>query len=53
MKILFLLLLPLLGMAADHEFLTPQVLVLKNPKPYKYTSSSIKKMGSWKKENAL
>lgn len=53
MKILFLLLLSLPGMAADYEFLTPQVLVLKNPKPYKYTSRSIKKMGSWKKENAL
>ncbi len=53
MKILFLLLLPLLGIAADYEFLTPQVLVLKNPKPYKYTSRSVKKMGSWKKENAL
>ena len=39
--------------AVEYEFLTPQVLVLKNPKPYKYTSHVIRKSGFWEKENAL
>ena len=37
----------------EYEFLTPQVLVLKNPRPYKYTSHKVQKSGSWQKENAL
>ena len=49
----FLLLMPYLATAAEYEFLTPQVVVLKDPKPYKYTSRSIKKSGIWQKENAL
>ena len=49
----FLLLMPYLATAAEYEFLTPQVVVLKDPKPYKYTSRSIKKSGIWEKENAL
>ena len=39
--------------AVEYEFLTPQVVVLKNSKPYKYTSRSIRKSGVWEKENAL
>ena len=39
--------------AVEYEFLTPQILVLKNPKPYKYTSHAVKKSGLWEKENAL
>ena len=50
--ILFLL-LPLFCMAAEYEFLTPQVVVLKNPEPCKYTSHSVIKSGIWQKENAL
>ena len=52
-KWFFLLLMPYLATAAEYEFLTPQVVVLKNPKPYKYTSHSVKKSGIWEKENAL
>ena len=39
--------------AVEYEFLTPQVVVLKNSKPCKYTSRSIRKSGVWEKENAL
>ena len=49
----FLMLLPFLCMAVECEFLTPQVFVLKNPKPFKYTSHKIRRSGFWKKENAL
>ena len=52
-KMLFMLLLPLAVSGTEYEFLTPQVLVLKNSKPYKYTSHTVKKSGLWKKENAL
>ena len=38
---------------AGYEFLTPQVLVLKNPKPYVFTSHPVSKQGLWQKENAL
>ena len=43
------------GYAAEveYEFLTPQVLVIKNPKPYIYTSHKVVKQGLWQKENAL
>ena len=37
----------------EYEFLTPQVLVIKNPKPYMYTSHNVVKQGLWQKENAL
>ena len=37
----------------EYEFLTPQVVVLKNPKLNVYTSHEVKRSGSWKKENAL
>ena len=39
--------------AVEYEFLTPQVLVLKNPKPYMYTSHTVRKSGLWQKESAL
>ena len=43
------------GCAAEveYEFLTPQVLVIKNPKPYMHTSYNVVKQGFWQKENAL
>ena len=43
------------GCAAEveYEFLTPQVLVTKDPKPYMYTSHTVVKQGFWQKENAL
>ena len=43
------------GCAAEveYEFLTPQVLVIKNPKPYMHTSHNVVKQGLWQKENAL
>ena len=43
------------GYAAEveYEFLTPQVLVIKNPKPYMHTSHNVVKQGLWQKENAL
>ena len=50
---LFLLLLPFFCFAAEYEFLTPQVLVIKNPKPYMHTSHNVVKQGLWQKENAL
>ena len=37
----------------EYEFLTPQVLVIKNPKPYMHTSHNVVKQGLWQKENAL
>ncbi|MBR2906182.1 MAG: glycoside hydrolase family 9 protein, partial [Lentisphaeria bacterium] len=52
-KVLFLFCMPLLCLAVEGEFLTPQVIVLKNPEPFKYTSHKIKHQGVWKKENAL
>ena len=53
-KLLFVLtLLPLLVSAVEYEFLTPQVVVVKDPKPYKYTSHQVAKQGAWLKENAL
>lgn len=58
--ILFLFLLILSGCGqdscaaeAEYEFLTPQVLVIKNPKPYMHTSHNVVKQGLWQKENAL
>ena len=54
MKNFFLiLLLPLMTAAVEYEFLTPQVLVIKNPKPYMHTSHNVVKQGLWQKENAL
>ena len=53
MKKLFFLLLPLLCQAAGYEFLTPQLLVLKDPEPYMYSPRKIAKQGTWQKENAL
>ena len=43
------------GCAAEveYEFLTPQVLVIKNSKPYMHTSHNVVKQGLWQKENAL
>ena len=43
------------GCAAEveYEFLTPQVLVIKNSKPYMHTSHNVVKQGFWQKENAL
>ena len=37
----------------EYEFLTPQVLVIKNSKPYMHTSHNVVKQGLWQKENAL
>ena len=37
----------------EYEFLTPQVLVIKNSKPYMHTSHNVVKQGFWQKENAL
>ena len=37
----------------EYEFLTPQVVVIKAPKPYMYTTHSIAKNSLWQKENAL
>ena len=37
----------------EYEFLTPQVLVLKNSKPYMHTSHQVSKQCLWQKENAL
>ena len=48
-----LTMLPLLVSAVEYEFLTPQVVVVKNSKQYKYTSHEIAKQGVWLKENAL
>ncbi len=55
MKKFYLLfaLLPLLSGAVEYEFLAPQVLVVKDPKPYKHTSHNVVKQGFWQKENAL
>ena len=52
-KLSALLLLPLVLLGGEYEFLTPQVLVLKSSKPYKYTSHTVKKSGFWERENAL
>ena len=48
-----LALLPIALMAVEYEFLTPQVLVLKNPKPYIKSSHAVAQQGCWLKENAL
>ncbi|MBO5923317.1 MAG: glycoside hydrolase family 9 protein [Lentisphaeria bacterium] len=48
-----LALLPIALMAVEYEFLTPQVLVLKNPKTYTKSSHAAAQQGCWQKENAL
>ena len=52
-KLFAFLLLPLTLLGVEYEFLTPQTVVLKNPKPHKYTSHEVERSGVWKKENAL
>ena len=48
-----LFILPMLLPSVEYEFLTPQVVVLKDSKRYKYTSHKVAKQGLWQKENAL
>ena len=48
-----LLFLPLLCMAVEYEFLTPQLAVIKSSEPFKVTSAQVSKIGIWQKENAL
>ena len=50
---LALLFLPLLLTGAEYVFLTPQTVVVKNPRPDKYSSHEVAWQGLWKKENGL
>ncbi len=53
MKKLLLLFLPLACMAAEYEFLTPQVVVIKGNTPNPAGMPSAQYRGVWAKENAL
>ncbi len=48
-----MLFLPLVCMAVEYEFLTPQTAVIKSSETLKYTSKKIIKSGTWQKENGL
>ena len=51
--LLALILLPMAAAALDYEFLTPQVLVLKDSQMQKYRLARAARRGVWQKENAL